>query len=173
MDDPALSSSETNAFGGKTTPKSQSSSAFGNTVSGEKVTTPTNKNVSTTLSGNSIVETDSNGNYIIKKIQYNNVIVNNNLNDDNEGTFELKEIKTTDTRGTKNKTANLSSGDETELVKSGQTYNHIKQSIDSSLNILSETKGVHLKKVDNKIKISNVDNYETLMDITRGFYSKF
>ena len=50
MDDPALSSAETNAFGGKTTPKSQSSGAFGNIVSGEKVTTPTNKNTSTTLS---------------------------------------------------------------------------------------------------------------------------
>ena len=50
MDDPALSSTETNAFGGNSTSKSQSSGAFGNIVSGEKVTTPTNKNPSTTLS---------------------------------------------------------------------------------------------------------------------------
>ena len=74
MDDPELRSGDVNAFGGSNASKSKSNRALGNTVRGENVTTPTSKNVATTLSKDSPVtdKIDSCGNYVISNSGWKN-----------------------------------------------------------------------------------------------------
>ena len=69
MDDPALRSSDTNAFGGKNSSKSKSNRVFSKTT-GEKVTTPTSKSASTTI-GKESPKTDAEGNYVLSSIEQN------------------------------------------------------------------------------------------------------
>ena len=165
MDDPALRNGDTNAFGSRNTSCSKSSRTVGKTAGGEKVTTPTSKSASTTLS-RTPPETDTKGNYVLSGIEQNYVIVNNNLD---ENITELKDITHSENRGLQNKMVNLSSSEETNIKKTGEQYNHIKNSIDASFNITSEL-NVNLKTEKNKVKLKNVPNYETLIDLARGFY---
>ena len=167
MDDPALRNGDTNAFGSINTSCSKSSRTVGKTAGGEKVTTPTSKSASTTLS-RTPPETDTKGNYVLSGIEQNYVIVNNNLD---ENITELKDITHSENRGLQNKMVNLSSSEETNIKKTGEQYNHIKNSIDASFNITSEL-NVNLKTEKNKVKLKNVPNYETLIDLARGFYSQ-
>ena len=119
MDDPALRSGNANEFRGSNASKSKSSRAFGNTTSGENVTTPTSINAATTLSNDSPVtdKIDSCGNYVISNIEHNYVILNDNLDED---ITKLIDIQQEQTRGLKTNTVNKSAGEETNLKKSGE-----------------------------------------------------